>query len=599
MTGMNHGPPALPVGRVIGGCRILQLLGRGGMGEVYLAEHLALQKNVALKILLPDMHTKEHVARFLKEARICSRIEHPNVVVIHDVGAQDGLHYIVMQYVQGKNLAELIWDRGGPLPWRSALRLIQLAAKGLHAVHQQGLVHRDIKPENIMLSVKLQVLLMDFGLVREEMDLSSVLSGYVMGTPAFMSPEQCQGQPLDRRSDIYSLGSTLYCLLTGKIPFQGETHREVFAQIVSGRQPPPIQQFNPLSPPQVSDLLRRLMSLSPEDRPPDALALAGELRALIRTEQLAETAAWEPSKAAAPSAPAASLPRLPSLELLPLETRSERWHERIPWLLGGSLIVACLLSLVLIASNLRRGGEERKRPDPPSRPGMVYIEDGFARLGDDETKLRKFLSGYMMESQLKQAMEVFRQEPPQRTRVPAFWIDQYEVTNAEYARFIQKSNRQPPRHWNGKSPPLGKEDHPIVNISYDDAEAYARWAGKKLPTREQWMRAFRGDNDWLFPWGDGYQAGQANVGDNPKYASTSPVQDTPQDVSPFKVYNLVGNASEFLRGVASYHGKPCRVGKGSEYKMPGFFFGIGSCQFCYGLTTAEAGVGFRCVCEEP
>jgi serine/threonine-protein kinase len=214
-------PQILVAGQLIGGCRIVQPLGRGGMGEVYLAEHLALQKPVAVKILPPDRGARDHVARFLKEARMCSRIEHPNVVTIYDVGEQDGLHYIIMQYVQGKTLAELVQAQGGPLPWRSALRLVQLAAKGLQAVHDHGLIHRDVKPSNIMLSADSRVLLMDFGLVREEIDPNTTDPSLIAGTPAYMSPEQCEGRPLDRRSDVFSLGSTLYCLLTGHSPFQG------------------------------------------------------------------------------------------------------------------------------------------------------------------------------------------------------------------------------------------------------------------------------------------------------------------------------------------------------------------------------------------
>jgi serine/threonine protein kinase len=160
--------PSLLPGQQIGGCRIDRMIGSGGMGEVYLADHLRLQRRVAVKTLRSDALSKERIARFVKEARTCARIDHPNVVTIHDVDQQAGLHFIVMQYVEGKDLDQLLKEQGGPLPWKSALRLIRLAAKGLHAVHQRGLVHRDIKPSNIMLSRDSRVLLMDFGLAREE-----------------------------------------------------------------------------------------------------------------------------------------------------------------------------------------------------------------------------------------------------------------------------------------------------------------------------------------------------------------------------------------------------------------------------------------------
>ena len=140
------------------------------------------------------------------------------MVVIHDVGEEGGLYFIVMQYVAGKNLTELVQSHGGPLPWRSAVRIIQLAASGLHAVHSTGLVHRNVKPSNIMLAESSRVVLMDFGLVREEKESSLTRTGQLVGTPAYMSPEQCRGKPLDRRSDIFSLGSTLYYLLSGASP---------------------------------------------------------------------------------------------------------------------------------------------------------------------------------------------------------------------------------------------------------------------------------------------------------------------------------------------------------------------------------------------
>ncbi len=158
----------LAPGQVIARCRVLRFLGRGGMGEVYLCEHLTLQKKVALKTLPPGSIAPGHVERFFKEARLGSKIEHPNVVRIYDVGCQGQLYYILMQYIEGQNLAELVHAQGGPLPWKLALRVIRFACKGLAAVHRHGVIHRDIKPSNIMVSNDSRVLVMDFGLAREE-----------------------------------------------------------------------------------------------------------------------------------------------------------------------------------------------------------------------------------------------------------------------------------------------------------------------------------------------------------------------------------------------------------------------------------------------
>jgi serine/threonine-protein kinase len=165
-----------------------------------------LHREIALKVLIPDRMNSEHVERFLREARSCSRIEHPNVVTIHDVGEENETYYIVMQYVKGKNLAEIVQTQGGPLPWRTALKILRYDASGLAAVHKQGLLHRDIKPSNIMVGDDSRVQLMDFGLVRDEAQSDLTGTGVIMGTPIFMAPEQCTGSKLDRRTDIDHIG---------------------------------------------------------------------------------------------------------------------------------------------------------------------------------------------------------------------------------------------------------------------------------------------------------------------------------------------------------------------------------------------------------
>ncbi len=502
------------------------------MGEVYLAQHLALEKPVALRILPPNLGAREHIERFLKEARVCSRIEHPNVVVIHDVGEEGGLYFIIMQYIQGRNLLQVVQDQGGPLPWRSAARIIQLVARGLHAVHNQGLVHRDVKPTNIMLSSDLRVLLMDFGLVREESDSSLTRTGQVVGTPAFMSPEQCQGKPLDRRSDIFSLGGTMYCLLTAKPPFEG-TVGEVVGAISSGIPPAPVDRINIEVPHKVQEFLARAMARRAESRFPTALAMANELRDLIRAAPARSDSIWRTDELSAASVETHREGQLPVIELLPLETRKEWLREKLPWLYAGGAILAAFLIVGLVL-NFTMGQKAFPPPPPPdvrvreAPAGMVFVEVGFARLGNSELKVRNCLSDYMNDQSVEAFLKFFRQEPQRRVHVPAFWIDQYEVTNAQYAKFIRETGRAAPADWTDGSPPPGKDDHPVVGVRYEDAEAYARWAGKDLPTREQWMRAYRGDHDWLFPWGDKYDAARTTLRTTPSSPRLPPCMIRPR-----------------------------------------------------------------------
>ena len=592
MTDMQDEFSVLKPGQLIGGCQIVRLEGRGGMGEVYLAEHLSLERPVAVKTLRPDLKSRDPVERFLKEARMCARIEHPNVVTIHDVGQSEGLYYIVMQFVQGKNLSELVREYNGPLPWRSAIRLIQLAAGGLQAVHDHNLVHRDVKPSNIMLATDFRVLLMDFGLVGEMADASVASATGPMGTPPFMSPEQCAAKPLDRRSDIFSLGSTFYCLLTGRPPFVGQS-LEVMNNIANGKQPEPIGLINPDVPTEVSDVILRAMAPDREDRFPTAGAIAAELRKVLKRATAPPERPPDTIPSTIPYQETRPVDELPPVELLPLGTKNEKQRTRAGWFVAGAIALVVVV-LVAVASLLSNG----QTPQPP--PGMVYIEPGWVQLGNDRQKVTAFLQSYLSEANLEKVLAAIAREPRQRVEVPGFCIDAYEVTNAQYAKFISETGRTPPEHFDGANPPAGKADHPVVNIRYEDAESYTGWAGRKLPTRQQWLRAFRADNDWLFPWGDDYAAGRANVGDNPKYKSTSPVDDTPDDVSPFKVYNMVGNASEFIRGTFTHEDVEYRVAKGAEYKLWGFAYGIGSHQYLYRpLDFKEKGVGFRCVLEMP
>lgn len=591
--------PSLSAGQLIGGCRVVRLLGVGGMGEVYLAEHLRLEKRVAVKVLPPRWGSSDSVARFLKEARTGSRIEHPNVVTIHDVGQAGDLYYIVMQYVEGRNLAELLEAQQGPLAWRSALRLTRLAAAGVQAVHKQGLIHRDIKPSNIMLASDSRVLLMDFGLVREESESDLTHSGRVVGTPQFMSPEQCRGKALDPRSDVYSLGATLYCLLTGRAPFQGNT-REVLTSIASGRRARAVHDVVPSVPKPVSELVAKAMSLRPADRFADAASMGREIGRLLKQDMIVEASF-------ATDGSSVSLERtqtVPELELIPDVEFDEQpeFARQQAWRIAAGVAIFLLLAIVGLLLNWAPRGEGPK----PDENRMILIEAGFARLGTDPDQvtahLRSLPAMQNNNELLESAQEFLAEEPVGRVFVPAFRIDPYEVTNAEYAEFLRSTGRAPPRGWSNDKPPAGREDHPVVHVDFPEAEAYAAWAGKQLPTRAQWLRAYRGDDNRLFPWGNDYDPTRANSYENKQInpAASTPVTATPRDVSPFGVYNLVGNVSEYVRERTFRDGVEVVFTKGADFKNGASVYGVASAQRTYELDSRTANnAGFRCVVELP
>lgn len=308
------------------------MLGRGGMGEVYLAEHLVLEKLVALKILPPSRVDADAVARFLREARLCSRIEHPNVVPVYDAGESGDLHYFVMQYVEGNNLAELISERGSPLPWPAAVKIIRDAAQGLAAVHRLGLLHRDVKPQNIMVSKDSRVLLMDFGLAREQAHSDLTASGNIVGTLAFMSPEQSEGTHLDKRTDIYSLGATLHYLVTGK---------RLGAQIAIFRGQPVVAWLDSAVPEPVKDLIVKATAFSPRDRYATADDFITAIDSLLPADQ--STIDWhdgKPEDVSAISSRSSSEARV----VVPAGTRPS---TRIP--VGKSFAIAFALTIATFA----------------------------------------------------------------------------------------------------------------------------------------------------------------------------------------------------------------------------------------------------------
>ena len=283
-TLLRGGPPADPfIGLVIRGrYRVLKKLGQGGMGSVYFAEQMAVSRNVALKVVHGDFaRDAEFVKRFRLEARLAASLNHRNVVTIYDFDqAEDGSLFIAMEYLNGRTLAEVV-RQDGVCAVERALRLSLQIAQGLEAAHSAGVIHRDIKPQNIMvLNGEDQIKLMDFGIAR----LSDVggpgltRTGVVMGTPAYMSPEQIEGGEITRQTDVYAFGVVLYELLTGRVPFAASTASSVLVQHL--REPPrPARSLNARIPEAVDRVVLHVLEKSPDARPRGMTAVIAELSA--------------------------------------------------------------------------------------------------------------------------------------------------------------------------------------------------------------------------------------------------------------------------------------------------------------------------------
>jgi WD40 repeat protein len=297
--GVALAPPqaADEIGR-LGGYRVLKLLGAGGMGMVYLAEDTQLQRSVALKVMRPEA-AKNPTARerFLREARAAARLKSDHVVTIHQVGEDGPVVFLAMELLEGLSLEDWLKKGHRPAPAQAA-RIGRQVALGLAAAHERGLIHRDVKPANVWLERSHQgrIKLLDFGLARGASDHTLTQSGTIVGTPAYMAPEQARGEQVDHRADLFSLGVVLYRLCTGRLPFRGENTMAMLTALAVDN-PAPVREVNPKVPPRLAALIEHMLSKDPAQRPATARAVADELAAVEREAVTAPTPA-EPTRPA-------------------------------------------------------------------------------------------------------------------------------------------------------------------------------------------------------------------------------------------------------------------------------------------------------------
>jgi serine/threonine protein kinase len=314
--------------------RILRKLGQGGMGSVYLAEHVVIEKRIALKVLAPQLALRDElVARFLLEARSASRVGHENIIDISDFGqSSDGLVYIAMELLDGRNLGDVV--RGQPaMAWKDARDIILQICRGLAAAHDKGIVHRDMKPENIFLVEHLGqpgfVKILDFGIAKV-IGAANVprltRTGMIIGTPEYMSPEQAQGQDCDHRADIYAVGCIMYHLITGQPPFVAESFMAVLTKhIMETPVPPSVRRADPVVTPEMDALVLKALEKNRDQR----WQTMGELlEAVTRCpESPAQGTAWADSETARPTPGTSGRGNAGETRALPASSTDDRNSE--------------------------------------------------------------------------------------------------------------------------------------------------------------------------------------------------------------------------------------------------------------------------------
>jgi serine/threonine-protein kinase len=374
-------------GTLVGRYALRRLIGQGGMADVMLALDTILDRPVAVKIL----HARyaddaSFLARFRREAQAAASLNHPNIVAVYDFGEDGGRPFIVMEYVAGQSLRDLL--RPGAVPPQRAVRIVSEAAMGLHYAHERGLVHRDIKPANILLSEDSDVKVADFGIARAVSAESVTQTAAIFGTAAYVAPEQAQGENVDRRTDIYALGTVLYELLTGRQPFTAESAVALAYKHVS-EPPPPPTRVNPDISPQLEAVVLKAMAKDPADRYQTGRDMALDLARAIEGRAVAAppAAAYATTRLVTPQAdPTMVAPPPVQTRRVEVEEFEEAEPTRQgggagPWILG-ALILAILAVAGYLLTQLTRA-----EPEPPPVQQVAVPEVRNLPVGEAETLL--------------------------------------------------------------------------------------------------------------------------------------------------------------------------------------------------------------------
>ncbi|MGI4853962.1 MAG: protein kinase domain-containing protein [Janthinobacterium lividum] len=527
---------------------VLCRVGGGGMAQVLLARHRLHGGLFAVKILADHLAQDPNiVARFKQEATTAASLSgHPNIVPIFDIGEGHGLHYLVMQFVCGEDLSSYLRREGRMSP-SAAAGVIAQTAEALAWAETRRVVHRDLKPANIHLDTAGRIKILDFG-ISKITDIADGLTrpGESLGTPFYMSPEQIRGEGCDVRSDLYSLGVVFFELLTGRRPFENESATAI--QIAHLSTPPPsVLSVDETLPPMCDQIIQRLLRKDREERYSSAQALLDDLHAngassgpsSLRPQvdgSLAEKINEQPTPGGCVSETRASVPVHGATASAATQPERNLSNTPAPVLQSGvvkqsrlvqyglasaAVLLIAVVALVLLLRNSTKAA---------TAPAPVAQEMRLApSLKDDHGTMLLVAAGdFIFGSNAPDSGN-----PQVTVSLPAFYVDATEVSNAEYRRFVAATGRPMP---DGMTTAAG--DAPATMVSQMDAAAYAAWAGKRLPTEQEWEKAARGTDDRTFPWGSEPWAAGVPV-------QLQPVTSFPDRRSPSGAYNMAGNAWEW------------------------------------------------------
>ena len=358
----------------LGRYQLIQKIGEGGMGVVYKAHDPQLQRPVALKILLAGEYASRYqIERFLREAKAMAQLRHPNIVTIYDIGSNEGTHFFTMDFIQGVSLNTFVKQKR--LDVRQIAILMFRVADAVHYAHTQGIIHRDLKPANVMIDAANTPKVMDFGLAKmEQEDVKLSNTGMIMGSLHYMPLEQAEGNhdAIDARSDVYAMGVMLYELLSGRVPYDGETSLQILQSMMAGKIVP-LQEINANIPPKLIDICAKAMARSKEDRYPSALDLAKELRLFVQghapTQMLSGSIQSQGQQLPVKTIhrTVSSVPTTTRMQKQTLDAAAPPKNHRQRYLLLGGGIVILLLALAVLLGH-------GKSPGPGTSPWTIAIQ---------------------------------------------------------------------------------------------------------------------------------------------------------------------------------------------------------------------------------
>ena len=601
------------IGKSLGRYHILEQIGEGGMAIVYKAFDTRLEREVAVKVirmgrLAPDIADKA-LKRFEREGKALARLNHPNIISIIDYGEDMGHPYLVMPYLPGGTLKEMLRAEG-KTDWQDAARMLLPIAKALTYAHEEEMIHRDVKPANILITRSGDPMLTDFGIAKiidEEATMDLTGTRATVGTPEYMAPEQVTAKTVDHRADIYALGVVFYEMVTGRKPFQADTPMAVLVKLSSEPLPRPTE-FTPKLPQSVEQLLLKALAKDPANR----YASMGEF--VVALEKILQGTSSAPSKAERKRKAEKKTPQEKSTVSKASFPTQYLWlilggvaitSILLGWLLGGGAAEAFPTKTPTLTNTPTKTATPRSTTTPKATATPALgIGSTWERPADGMRMLYIPAGDFEMGSEDGDGDE----EPIHTVYLDAYWMDETEVTNAMYAKCVSAGEcDQPGGSYYGDS---SYTNHPVVHVDWNDAQNYCRWTGGQLPTEAEWEKAARGGLEGKkYPWSNEEPSCQKSAENGAQFSDCSgeTISVGSFSANGYGLFDLSGNVWEWVSDwydsgyyASSPSNNPSGPSSGnSRVLRGGSWLGYNvnlrsASRDRYGPTLASGIIGFRC-----